>query len=395
MSATLPKISTLAITSEQPDGDSFVHLVKNRNGFYQNPNFRERVTFRFDYIDKQLSWEELASTVQKHAEEYFARTGTAKVIVECITKRSAHRLFEIIENSPEFSAYKKFILSGTVLEPRRQEVVNFLKSQEANRGQTIVVTTQVIEAGMDIDMDLGFKDKSILDSEEQFAGRINRNAAKPRAELFLFNSTDSLRTYRADLRHKQRIELDVYKEILLNKDFDRFYDLVLESINRSNRDQFMAGNAADFQAQLRMLRFRNVNDQFQLIRENTVSVFVPLALPANHFSADDLSLLGSLGLDAAHSAVVNGEDVWNLYCGLVENESVSFIDRKINLKMMSSIIAKYTFSVWNNPQQINILRTYTDTAEPKYGFYYLQHYADIYSYENGLKADIETDSNFF
>lgn len=39
----------------------------------------------------------------------------------------------------------------------------------------IVIATQVIEAGVDIDMNIGYKDISILDSEEQFAGRINRS----------------------------------------------------------------------------------------------------------------------------------------------------------------------------------------------------------------------------
>ncbi len=38
----------------------------------------------------------------------------------------------------------------------------------------ILVATQVVEAGIDIDMDIGYKDISKLDSEEQFMGRINR-----------------------------------------------------------------------------------------------------------------------------------------------------------------------------------------------------------------------------
>ena len=39
----------------------------------------------------------------------------------------------------------------------------------------ILVATQVVEAGVDIDMDIGYKDISRLDSEEQFMGRINRS----------------------------------------------------------------------------------------------------------------------------------------------------------------------------------------------------------------------------
>ena len=42
----------------------------------------------------------------------------------------------------------------------------------------ILVATQVIEAGVDIDMDIGYKNISKLDSEEQFFGRINRSCNK-------------------------------------------------------------------------------------------------------------------------------------------------------------------------------------------------------------------------
>jgi CRISPR-associated endonuclease/helicase Cas3 len=395
MSATLPKISKLVISPQQKDDDKFVHLVTNRKQYYQNPNFRERITFRFDYLDKHISWEELARIVHRHSEQYYAQHGRVKAIIECVTKKSAHKLFEIIENMAELSDYVKLILSGTILEPRRQDIVRFLKSDDANKGRILLVTTQVIEAGMDIDMDLGFKDKSILDSEEQLAGRINRNAAKPRSDLFLFNSSDSVRTYRRDLRHRLHLDLQTYKEILLSKDFDRFYDLILDSINHANKDQFMASTAVDFQTNVRVLQYQTVNDQFELIRDNTVSVFVPLELEARHFTEQELSFLGYLAKHVVDADMVRGDGVWTAYCNLIENKSVGFIDKRINLKMMSSILAKYSFSMWNNPQQINILRSYTDTAEAKYGFYNLQHYAEIYSYEKGLKAEIETDSNFF
>lgn len=49
----------------------------------------------------------------------------------------------------------------------------------------ILVSTQVIEAGVDIDMDIGYKNISKLDSEEQFLGRINRSCKKEGIAYFL------------------------------------------------------------------------------------------------------------------------------------------------------------------------------------------------------------------
>lgn len=56
----------------------------------------------------------------------------------------------------------------------RKDIINEIKELES----VILVATQVIEAGVDIDMDIGYKDISRLDSEEQFMGRINRSCKK-------------------------------------------------------------------------------------------------------------------------------------------------------------------------------------------------------------------------
>mgnify|MGYP000335079520 CR=1 FL=1 len=79
-----------------------------------------------------------------------------------------------------------YLLSGTILEPRRKEIIENLKTSEYRKMRVLLISTQVVEAGVDIDMDLGFKDKSIIDSEEQLAGRINRNVRKQSCKLYVF-----------------------------------------------------------------------------------------------------------------------------------------------------------------------------------------------------------------
>lgn len=63
-----------------------------------------------------------------------------------------------------------FLLSGTILEPRRREIINELKNPLSRKKNILLITTQVVEAGVDIDMDLGFKNISLIDSDEQLAG---------------------------------------------------------------------------------------------------------------------------------------------------------------------------------------------------------------------------------
>ena len=59
----------------------------------------------------------------------------------------------------------------------------------------------MIEAGVDIDMDIGYKDISRLDSEEQFMGRINRSA-KRRGTVYFFDMDDAGKSMRVMLGEK-------------------------------------------------------------------------------------------------------------------------------------------------------------------------------------------------
>ncbi|MCL5266788.1 MAG: CRISPR-associated helicase Cas3' [Bacteroidetes bacterium] len=396
MSATLPKISKLLLNKDGKQKDNFVYLVENKDKYFRNPNFKNRVVFRFDYLkSEEYSPEDLLSIVYKHSEAYYAKEKGVKAIIEFVTKISAQKFYEKLKDDKRFEGYEKRIVSGTVLEPRRRETIDYLKSDEISKGKVIVVSTQVVEAGLDIDMDIGFKDKSIVDAEEQLAGRINRNASKSNCELVLFNSQDSLKTYRSDLRHKQHIDLEAYKRILSEKDFDSFYDKVFESINEANRDQYRANNLSDFQSQISRLDFREVHKQFELIKDNAVSVFVPLGIGICHFSHGELGFLRLAKVLGDGENEVSGAKVWQLYAAIINNRNIDFIDKKIDLKILSPILSKFSFSIWNNRNQIGLLKHYSDGEEFKYGFLYLEGYEKIYSYDEGLKADIETDCNFY
>ena len=66
----------------------------------------------------------------------------------------------------------------------------------------MLITTQVVEAGVDIDMDLGFKNISLIDSDEQLAGRVNRNACKVGCEVYLFRLDNASVLYGKDKRYQ-------------------------------------------------------------------------------------------------------------------------------------------------------------------------------------------------
>jgi len=351
-----------------------------------------RVEFNFDYIEHPFSFEWLQKIVLLHSNEYYTKHLSVKAIVEFVSKNSAQKCFEGIIKNSDFEEFEVILLTGTILDHRRKEIVEKIKNNSFDSKKIILITTQVIEAGVDIDMDIGFKDKSIIDSEEQFAGRINRNAKKTDSVLYIFNSKDSLKVYRSDIRlSKACTDLSFYKQTIKEKSFDCFYDKIFDSINENNSNELMANNLTEFLDYISSLNFKEASKRFKLIDNNTFSIFVPISINAKYFSKDDLGFLSMYSYINSQESIISGREIWQLYESVLLAKSEEFIDRAAKLKAISSLLYKFTFSTYSNPHTMNLFAHY---GEFKYGFFYLSNYENIYSFENGLKDDIETDCNF-
>ena len=104
-----------------------------------------------------------------------------KIVVEFIKKASAIEFYNRLKEAVETDLASIELMTGDDHKAERKRIIGQIRTT----GNIILVATQVIEAGVDIDMDIGFKDTSILDAEEQFLGRINRSCRK-KAPLCIF-----------------------------------------------------------------------------------------------------------------------------------------------------------------------------------------------------------------
>jgi CRISPR-associated endonuclease/helicase Cas3 len=78
-----------------------------------------------------------------------------------------------------------FYLSGSILPVFRKQLIEHIKALD---GSKILVSTQVVEAGVDIDFDVVYRDFAPLDSINQSAGRCNRNGIKGKGFVYLYDS---------------------------------------------------------------------------------------------------------------------------------------------------------------------------------------------------------------
>ncbi len=406
MSATLPKLDKLNVIKNQVD--EFVYLLPNaKKDYFNNVNFRGRVDFNFDLLkEEDIQLNDIADTLLEKSKEYTKckfedakPEGSVYTIIEFIFKKTASEFHTIISEKEKFFD-EVFLLSGTILEHRRRQIISYLKDKNNRKKKILLITTQVVEAGVDIDMDLGFKDTSLIDSDEQLAGRINRNVNKENCQLFLFNYNKEAVIYGADKRLEfskpKYLSTEKRQQILQEKDFDLLYNLVMNERNEWNSKE-MVQNFSDYQSHIQQLRFRSVHDEFKLIDQENISCFIPIEVPVKVenecvFSENDLSFLAQNDIFPNSNNCIEGADVFNLYINLIQYK-VDFTEQKIKEKTLQGIMSKYTFSLFVTRRISETIDIYIGEPEKsEYGYKYIRDWESFYSIEGGMN-DVKFNSN--
>ena len=367
MSATLPKIGKI-LTKEDID-DKFVKLVEHKESYFANPNFANRV-IEVKEINENTD-EKIYKKLVKESKIYQKlesnKIKKVKTIIEFITKKGADKFYKYAKE------YNKIfdeilILSGTILEPRRKEIIELLKNE--NDKNILLITTQVVEAGVDIDMDIGFKEKSLVDSDEQLAGRINRNSKKEGNKFFLFEMErkNSNFVYKGDKRLRVQKENNLSLLKIEGKNFDSYYDQVIEKIKVSNEIGFIE-NLNSYKDHIKNLCFSETH--IKIIDMESISVFVPL-------DNDAIKL-------------------WEEYRKTIQNQELDFTQRQIQLQNLASKISNYTFSLAiYQGSGIDYLKQY---GIEELGYLYLDGWQNVsgdkqlYTYEDGLDTRVLSGEN--
>jgi CRISPR-associated endonuclease/helicase Cas3 len=389
MSATLPKIDALSETLK----GRFVNLTPNKKQYFSNKNFAGRIEFDFLLLkkpkpskeNKEEYLTELAYFIKHEADDYSEIHHQARVLIEFITKNTASHFFRLLSESDVFQDYKLYLLSGDILEPQRKKIINEIKEEKYKK--VIVASTQVVEAGIDIDMDLGFKDRSILDSDEQLAGRINRNASKKDCKVFLFDCDRASTIYGKDKRYQhQQKNKELYfgfKEILQKKEFDRLYEKVFEDAKKD--DWTDSSKLKSYLENFKRFDFSSISQEFQLIENNNAeSLFIPVEIPIpDGYSSKDLRTIDLLTDD---QLMISGEKLFDRFIDLIHNKDIDFIRRQMDLKKLTGLMSLFSISVY--PNLLKEIGDKLDVEKSKYGYQYLSHWESCYNINSGFNLEM-------
>lgn len=98
-------------------------------------------------------------------------------LIVCNTVKRSIEVFDSIRNYLEENNFQNpiYYLSTNIIPAHRLQRIQDIKDDIQHQKAPILIATQVVEAGVDLDFDMGFRDIGPIDSIIQVAGRINRN----------------------------------------------------------------------------------------------------------------------------------------------------------------------------------------------------------------------------
>jgi len=355
MSATLPKLDFFL-----ENKSNFVDLIRpeRRKDFFEDTLFKDRVEVDYSLLNEKMSFERLSEILGFQPKN-------KKILFEFIKKQSAREFYTRIKEQFD-NVYE---LSGDDNKANRQFVIN--KSKED--GAIIIVATQVIEAGVDIDMDLGFKDISTLDSEEQFMGRINRSCKKQGSKVYFFDMDDVEKIYRDDNRLGFDLKQAKYREILKNKKFGEYYKEVLEVIQTKGfrYNNGLLTNYDNFTELLKKLNYKEISKTMTLINSQNFTLYLPFLIDISQYKGVKEFDKANLEEKYLSDGKLDGQKVWDSF--LAHNEIKSFTQKEFQKSKINSLMQFFTFSLI----KFNEKQTLPYYEYEFCGYFFIQHYEDF------------------
>lgn len=193
--------------------------------------------------------------------------------VLCIvnTKKHAKDLYDLVKEAGD-----TLHLSTNMCPKHRKQVIETIRKKLKNKEPCRVISTQLIEAGVDIDFPVVYRSLAGVDSITQAAGRCNREGKLPCGKVYIFTpeQTYSGAGYvkqTAEISHT--IQTDDYLSLdTIAKYFSKLFDIRKDQLdNKGVLDLCRQGITTSETA----FPFADISDKFKLISDSGCAVIIP------------------------------------------------------------------------------------------------------------------------
>lgn len=228
-----------------------------------------RVQTRWPRTDAATSYEDLAAEVEKEPD----------VLVVVHRRADARLLCELLDE--RFGHDESFHLSALMCPAHRSVVLGEIRTRKARGEPVRVVSTQLVEAGVDLDFPVVYRALGGLDSLAQAAGRCNREGKLPGlGEVRVFHAPTKPPLGVPRVAREATVDMlrrDPDLDLLAPASYQEYFRLLY-----STRDLDQRG----IQKLRASLRFREVATLFRIIEDDyTAPIVVPYGDFEQHLSA--------------------------------------------------------------------------------------------------------------
>lgn len=243
--------------------------------FLPDVNYNKLVTERtnFKYF-KKCEYKDMGRTTLETIAENASRCKNALIVVN--TKKTAAELYSLDQG-------EKYHLSANMTPAHRSRVIEVVRNKLENGEHITVVSTSLVEAGVDLDFNTVFRQLSGLDSILQAGGRCNREGKDDKGYVYVFDIDE---TYRKGSDLAMRINktkglLEKYQDITSYDFIKEYYD----GIFNFNQSRIAENSIAKYNEQSNSfdrqglmspysIPFRSYAMQFEYISADTISIVI-------------------------------------------------------------------------------------------------------------------------
>lgn len=179
------------------------------------------------------------------------------------SRKTAREMYRLLSG-------KKYHLSTYMTPNDRSRIISEIRAALQNCEKIAVVSTSLVEAGVDLDFEAVFRQLAGLDNILQSGGRCNREGKRECGDVFVFETADNPS---ADMK----IRVSIVKDMLENgMDIDseesiKDYYRRLFGYNGEKIDEKTIANMA---SNVDNIPFRKYADEFEYIKDETINVVI-------------------------------------------------------------------------------------------------------------------------
>lgn len=243
--------------------------------FLPDVNYNKLVTDRtnFKYF-KKCEYKDMGRTTLETIAENASRCKNALIVVN--TKKTAAELYSLVQG-------EKYHLSANMTPAHRSRVIEVVRKKLKKGEHITVVSTSLVEAGVDLDFNTVFRQLSGLDSILQAGGRCNREGKDAKGYVYVFDIDE---TYRKGSDLAMRINktkglLEKHQDITSYDCIKEYYDGIFDFNQSRIAENSIAkyneqSNSFDRQGLMLpySIPFRSYAMQFEYISADTISIVI-------------------------------------------------------------------------------------------------------------------------